>query len=238
MTTTSKKYRKFWAGQTSPLHRRHDDRTYRAYAEELKNVFGYFGYSGGNVLEIGCGNGALFPYFGFDSENYIGIDFSPSMLQIFRENCPGVRVIEGDAATYRPEAEFELIFGNAVHQLFSPTMLKQHLERILPSLGQGGICVLANLPYRPLKNRYRSGEFDSQRQLIKRSSMGRLMFGTKRVLIRVLNTLRAERDGIGFWYSPKDILMFIGPCYTIEILGSNFYAYRQHVVIRRVDSAS
>ena len=238
MTSTSKKYREFWAGQTSPLHRGHDDRTYRAYADELKNIFAYFGYAGGNVLEIGCGNGALFPYFGFDSENYLGIDFSPSMLRIFRENCPGVRVVEGDAATYQPEAEYQLIFGNAVHQLFSPTMLKQHLNRMLPSLGQGGIFVLANLPYRPLKNRYRSGEFNSQRQFVEHSLVQQLVLGIKRVIIRILNAFRAERDGIGFWYSPNDILTFIGPRYTIELLGSNFYAYRQHVIIRRTDHAT
>ena len=176
MRRTGKKYLEFWAGQTTPLHRSHDDRTYRAYAEELKNIFAYFGYAGGNVLEIGCGNGALFPYFGFDVEKYVGIDFSPSMLRIFRESCPGVRVIEGDAANYQPEFEYQLIFGNAVHQHFSPKMLEQHLKRILPSLGQGGICVLANLPYRPLKNRYRSGQFDSRRRFVERSLMQRLIF--------------------------------------------------------------
>jgi SAM-dependent methyltransferase len=234
VTRTSKKYWEFWAGQTSPLHRRHDDRTYRAYAEELKNIFAYFGYAGGNVLEIGCGNGALFPYFGFDSEKYLGIDFSASMLQIFRENCPGVRLVEGDAATYQPDAEYQLIFGNAVHQHFSPTMLKQHLNLMLPSLGQDGIYVLANLPYRPLKKRYRNGEFDSRRQLIERSSMQKLVISITRAIILILNAVRAERDGVGFWYSPDEILGFIGPRYTIEPLGSNFYAYRQHIVVRHV----
>jgi SAM-dependent methyltransferase len=238
VATTTSKYREFWAGQTSPLHRYDDGPTYKAYAKELQNLFAYFGYADGNVLEIGCGNGALFPHLGFAIERYLGIDFCAPMLKTFRENCPGVRLIEGDAAAYQPDAKYDLIFGNAVHQHFSPDMLKQHLSQVLPSLAKGGMYVLANLPYRPLKQRHRFGEFDSNRRLVKLSARQRLKHAAKRVVIRVMNAFKAEADGIGYWYSPDDVLAFIGPRYVVEVLGSNFYPYRQHVVIRSADHAA
>ena len=92
MNEVEEYYRSFWAGKESPLHRNNDEQTYRAYAQELNNIFSLYGYTSGEVLEVGCGNGGLFPYFNFEESQYTGIDISPSLLELFKSKHPKINV--------------------------------------------------------------------------------------------------------------------------------------------------
>lgn len=224
----NKSYREFWKNQTTPLHRMNDEKTYKAYAQELSNIFSYLGYFNGKILEIGCGNGALFPFFDFDHRLYTGIDFSPSLMKIFRANYPNVSLIECDAADFIPDDKYNLIFGNAVHQHFSKKMLTYHVKNMLSCLTDGGALVLANVPYSKFRNNLFYGELfpNSHRDSLSIKSL-------KRRLSPIYQLLTTRSDGIGFWYSIKDIQEITGENYTVDIFGSNFYPYRVHFGIKK-----
>ena len=73
--TTKNRWGKFWNKQTTPLHRYNDPLWYKLYAEEINLILQTSGYNDGAVLEMGCGNGALFPFLNINKENYTGVDF-------------------------------------------------------------------------------------------------------------------------------------------------------------------
>jgi SAM-dependent methyltransferase len=226
MKNNSASYQELWKNQVTPLHRENDNATYKAYAHELSNIFSYLGYKGGKVLEIGCGNGGLFSFFDFDIDLYKGIDFSPSLLQIFKDSHPNVSLIECDASKFIPNEKYDLIFGNAVHQHFSKPMLERHIINMLPALSEDGILVLGNLPYAYLRRHYLYGELEPK---LNKS----ILFQLKQRLKYMLLTLLDFSDGIGFWYTLKDVENFVPKEYCINIFGSNFYPYRVHICIKR-----
>ncbi|MEM6737735.1 MAG: class I SAM-dependent methyltransferase [Bacteroidota bacterium] len=219
-------YKELWKTQKTPLHRENNSKAYQAYANELMNILLYMGYESGKVLEIGCGNGALFKYFGFDEKAYTGIDFSSSLVSIFKENHPEVLLIEHDASKYVPSQKFDLIFGNAVHQHFSRDMLEKHLNNMLPALEENGLFVMFNLPYIHLRKSYFYGELWPNGKM----SLARK---TKRNFLQAIFSALGRFDKMGFWYSLEEIENMIQiPC-TAEIFGSNFYPYRVHICIKR-----
>ncbi|MEM7562417.1 MAG: class I SAM-dependent methyltransferase [Pseudomonadota bacterium] len=232
MTEIEQKYRDFWKDQTSPLHRHDDEKAFRAYASELKNLFHFYGTPSGRVLEIGCGNGALYPHLDFDESSYTGFDLSDSLIKIFRERHPTADVSVSDCLSFDPSGQYSLVFGNAVHQHFSETVLKAHLEKFLPYVQGNGIYAICNLPFTGLRQRYLRKEFTS-------ASSDR----SENALDRVVNRCKAHArasfrrwfgdDSIGYWYSPEKIRSMIGKDYALEIHGSNFYPYRIHVMIHR-----
>ena len=219
-------YEEYWSGQTTPLHRRNDSHTYRAYAQELSNIFNYMGFKEGAVLELGCGNGALFPFFNFDSNSYLGIDFSSSMIGLFKEHYPNLSLIECDAATYVPNKKYDLIFGNAVHQNFSERMMTYNVRNMLGSLSPKGTFVMANVPYTALKHQFLYGELSPSPD----SSFLRTL---RYKVARKWRWICGQPDGIGFWYNFKNIKMIVGDNYEIEVFGSNFYPYRMHFGVKR-----
>ena len=220
-------YKAFWQKQTTPLHRFNDEATYKAYALELKNIFEYYGHKGGKVLEIGCGNGALFPYFDFDAASYRGVDISRSLLDIFKAKYPNLDLVLADGSEYKMNEKYELIFGNAVHQHFNSKMLKQHLTEIQGAMSPSGIIVLANLPYRYFKLDYYCGELSGNNKMRTRFEKVISIFKY------YLASFRRKFSGIGYWYSSYDITSMLGPDYEIKTLGSNFYPYRVHLVITK-----
>lgn len=238
MNRVEEYYRSFWAGQTTPLHRNNDEKTYYFYSQELRNIFTYLGYKGGSVLEIGCGNGALFPYLDFDINQYTGIDLSASLLAIFKKRYPEVDIKELAASDFIPKKKYQLIFGNAVHQHFSSLMLKEHLCQLLPALDEGGGFLLANLPCAALEGLYRDKYFSDYEPKSRIRHLLNMMRAAKRKLKILLNIDKYPKDSIGYWFNPSDIVSMIGSEYKIEVLGSNFYPYRIHLLICRKDENS
>lgn len=221
------KYQEFWDHQTTPLHRHNDQKSYEAYAKELLNIFSYLGYSGGSILEVGCGNGALFPFLNFEHNQYQGIDFSSSLIKIFQESYPNLSLIEADAAKFIPSKKYDLIFGNAIHQHFSNEMLVCHVQNMLSSLSENGIFILANVPYIRFRRHLYGELFPSSRK--NESHFSQL----KKALFPIYQSLRRRSDGIGYWYSLSDIKRMVGENYKVEIFGSNFYPYRVHFGIKK-----
>src|ERR1700737_2633202 len=70
------------------------------------------------VVDLGCGpaNSTELLIERFPDAEVIGVDASPDMLRRARERLPRCTFVEGDLATWRPEPDTDLLFGNAVFQ--------------------------------------------------------------------------------------------------------------------------
>ena len=150
MTVTAERFREFWANRTDPMSRSDSPEFLRLVTSELKLLFGE--RAPVSVLEIGCGNGRLFDLFGFSPRFYRGVDFSPRMLEVFRQNHPEVDLVEAEASSYAEDRTYDLIFAHDVISHFSPAMLAQPLpqrplddaRRIPAGLGLGAVAVASN----------------------------------------------------------------------------------------------
>ncbi|MBC7141064.1 MAG: methyltransferase domain-containing protein [Rhodobacteraceae bacterium] len=84
----------------------------------------------GEVVDLGCGNGAAGPALAerFAGRRVVGLDASPAMLTAARTGGAYDRLIEGDVADWRAEAPVALIFSNAaLHWLSDHAALMPHL---------------------------------------------------------------------------------------------------------------
>ncbi len=116
------------------VHRRYSERTVDFYAW----VVGHAPWRGGDaVLDVGCGNGILFPYFEGHNARVTALDRSPGMIRRARARAPGVRLLVGDGQWLPfPEATFDLVF--AVHVLFLVENIEQALGEAWRVLKEGG----------------------------------------------------------------------------------------------------
>ena len=70
------------------------------------------------VADLGCGPGNSTELLieRFPNAEVIGVDTSPDMLRQARERLPRRTFVEGDLATWSPQPDTDLLFGNAVFQ--------------------------------------------------------------------------------------------------------------------------
>jgi len=223
-TSNVNRWEEFWQHQTSPLHRNNDSNWYCLYAEELNTIFKSVGYSSGAVLELGCGNGGLYPYLNIDKDAYLGVDISESLLTLFQEKHPSVRLIKGNAADFYEDKKYELIFGNGVVQYLTKPQVRQCVKNSLRMLDRSGVLVLANIPWKQQRWPAYSGELakklDYRPHLI-------FKYFASRVLRRA--------DPIGYWYSPRDFAEFEALGYSVVIYGSLFHPYRFSVSLKKTN---
>jgi len=94
------------------------------------------------VVDLGCGPGNSTELLieRFPDAEVIGIDSSPDMLRQARKRLPRCTFVEGDLATWKPEPDTDLLFGNAVFQ-WVPDHPKV-LGRLLKLLPQGGVLAV------------------------------------------------------------------------------------------------
>lgn len=212
------KFLKFWKDIDVPLHRIDDDEHYRIYARELRLLFE--GKQLGAVLELGCGNGALYPLLGFDqSRDYLGVDFSPAMIRRFKSTYPELELQCHDASTFLVDRKFDLIYSNAMIQNFDEAMLEQHFSNARKMLAKDGLFICASYPAGALKRAYYSGEAGSDPE------NARIMNWIFTIL------LRSDRPN-GQWHFNKDIAILAQRHgFKCQFFGSLNYLYRNHAVM-------
>lgn len=94
----------------------------------------------GDVIDLGCGDGAVGPALGQLRRPLIGVDSSPAMLQHARRTGVYAEVIEQDLADWRPKTPPALIFANAsLHWVGNHPELIPDLAR---SLAPGGVLAV------------------------------------------------------------------------------------------------
>lgn len=217
------KWHDFWNRQTAPLHRADTDEHYRRFGSELRILFGERPIE--SVLEIGCGNGAMYPYLGFDRAQYTGVDYSQSMLDDFRRKHPDAHLVCGDGSSYRDDRQYQLIFSNGVVQYFTDQMLRKHIESAVSMLTPDGSLIMASVPCREMAiEAYRGGP----------------MFGLHRERPRGWWNARLrwmlrhwEKVNMGQWRSLDEMRLFaLEFGLTPTFMGSMHYMYRFHAIFQ------
>ncbi len=215
-------WQEYWNQQNTPMHAHSSDEWYQLYAQEINLLCKAAGVSAGPVLESGCGNGALYEYYDFIDGEYVGIDFSETLLQQFKERYPSLELGVADAASYSDQRKFSLVFSNGVVQYFEPPTLARYIENNLSMLDETGVLLLINIPNSVVKPEYYSGEMYSRQQ--------QLSF-LKKLVARVRS--RGRKDGLGYWYRPADFASYDSNTLNVTIYGSLFHPYRFSVAITR-----
>lgn len=216
---TLEKWNKYWETQTSPQHRYETKEHYQQYASELKILFGNTILD--NVLEIGCGNGALYEYLGFDRvDRYQGIDFSPAMLAIFSKNYPGVNLECGDGSAYCEDNTYDLIFSNGVIQNFDTQMLHRHFGNASKMMHKDSLFICASVPWKPQKIKYLTGELAGKDR--------------PNIFKGYLSYFKSSfQDSMGVWYDFSDIIKISRSAnMSVEFYASMHYMYRFHAVMK------
>jgi SAM-dependent methyltransferase len=217
---TGTRWRRFWEAQAEPGHAEETEEHYRLQAAELRILIG--DGAPRRILEIGCGNGALFSHLGFDTaKHYVGVDFSPRMLAVFRERIPVVETVLADGASFRYDEEFDLVFSNQVVQYWTPRELPDHVDNALSMLAADGTVVVAGVPSRRMRLAYARGD---------------LTGGRRRTLPGALLTYVDElvRSPMGHWYDYPDFRRVARDRgLDVRFFGSLTYPYRFHAVLWR-----
>jgi cyclopropane fatty-acyl-phospholipid synthase-like methyltransferase len=219
MSSFAHRWKRFWDDKTVPLHTKDADDHYIPLSRELSILFDDAQPT--RVLEIGCGNGALYRHLGFDRATiYKGVDFSPSMLDRFKELHPRANLIAAGGHAYQDDEQYDLIFSNGVVQYFDLAMLTEHFEHAAAMLSPHGKFVCASVPWKCFRSRYRKGEFRRKRLGIVWSIAG---------FVRMI-----LRDTIGAWFEWRDFERLAQKHgLTAKFYGSLHYPYRFHAVMSR-----
>ena len=208
-----------WKDRTDPARGVRTLTQMPRYAAELRAL--YQEYEPQRVLEIGCGDGALFTQLGFHKLKYRGVDFSPAMLRTFKSRFPAADVVEADGSSYEDDQTYDLIFSNEVVQCFDPVMLERHLAAARRMLATDGRLIIASALWTERKWEYCSGQYDAHPAVMER---------IKRHL-RVLFRMRLVGE---WWYSPSQFkALGRGHGLEPEVFGSMVCMYRFHAVFQR-----
>lgn len=212
------RWKAFWADQSVPAWRYGDEAYYQMYAAELRVL--YHGLVPRRVLELGCGDGALYAHLRFGQSDYKGVDFSASMLQAFRHKFPLANVECHDGHTYRDGNKYDLIFSNGLVQYLDARMLQEHIANAATMMAAESVLVCGSVPWRTRRWGYYSGRLE--KPCAKRSGV---------TYLKALRHVLA--DSVGYWYEPFDFCSLAARFgFSVEFFGSMVHLYRFHVVMR------
>jgi lipopolysaccharide exporter len=219
-SSTSERFRKFWADKKSPLHGNDSREFYQNIALELKRLFPLELSS--KVLEIGCGDGSLFGYLDLPSENYTGVDFSPTLLELFRSRHPELQLRCAEGSSFLESSDkYRLIFSHGVVQHFDREMLHHHFENARSMMSADSVLLCASVLDKSQRNRYEAG-------LHTKGLAARTIRIAKSSVIRMLGL-----DVMGYWYSREEfarIAMAHG--FEASFADSQVFSYRFHATLR------
>jgi SAM-dependent methyltransferase len=226
MSASTARWHRYWSELDDALHRHSSPEWRRFYAQEL---LVHLPVHLGRVLELGCGNGDLYPLIRPATSEYIGIDFSPTMLQAFRKRetvAPLLVCADASALPIGP-GRFDVVFSNGMAQYLDVAALNANLRQVASLLAPSGVYLIGNVP-------------DAQlRWLHYRGALGPAAEPTLRGWLRAAAfRLGLKRDdGIGYWYSRRRLAkMAARHGLVCRAVSSESYEYRFHAVLNLAPS--
>src|SRR5579872_1263244 len=220
LSTTTELFPQFFSDQDTNLKGRDEEEFRRAQACELKTLLP--SRTPGRVLEIGCGDGGLFPYLEIPAENYKGIDFSPQFIERFQSTYPQVQLECAEGSSYLDRStQYDVILTDAIVQHFDRSMLERHLQNAHRMIAENGQLIWASIPQRKHRSAYDAGKWSTSG----RSSLRFLKSWVGRIL---------GMDAMGYWYEPAEIAALAGKYgFQAQFVLSNNSPYRFHAILRK-----
>lgn len=209
----------YWSRQDAPLHASDSQAFYGGLAKEILFYTGQL--SNKRVLELGCGDGALFEYLDIDIENYTGVDFSGSLLRKFRGRYEEINLQSNDIMTYMRECDdnHNVILSYGVLQYLTRSELSELFYLQKRCLGKGGMCVHFGVPVKELRSVFFKG-IGSTEAVKRNRSRGMI----KQIKSRLLGK-------IGHWHSIPDLYkLSCSHGYQTNIPSNMSYYYRVNLI--------
>lgn len=91
-----------------------------------------------SILDLGCGNGALTKELNEMNMEAWGMDASPDLLKIARENYPELKFVQGDAIDFHLDNMVDVVFSNAVFHWIEKNKQPQMLKCVYNALNDDG----------------------------------------------------------------------------------------------------
>jgi SAM-dependent methyltransferase len=210
-------WRAFWSQQEDPRYGTDQADFVRDHGREISILLG--DPAGKSILELGCGSGTLYRILGFDgSRVYRGVDFSESMLEVFRSTHPEAEVLCADASSYRDSTRYDIVFSNQVVQYFDRRMFEQHVDNARAMLAPGGRFLVCSAPWKSARAAYHL-----------QPANGRAMQYVRQLILLGLSHLGVDR--LGSWYSFSDFRRIARRnAFDVRFFGCMHYPYRFHAV--------
>jgi trans-aconitate methyltransferase len=95
------------------------------------------------VLEVGCGNGRDAAVILQYDCNYIGIDYSQSMITLAREKVPDATFLVADMEEYTPEHQVDIVFAFASLLHLPPEKFQNFLHNMIAHITPKGVMYIS-----------------------------------------------------------------------------------------------
>jgi cyclopropane fatty-acyl-phospholipid synthase-like methyltransferase len=216
MSNKNEFWREFWKTKSDPLHTDSTQDYYDRMARELSLLFDI--ESNMAVYEMACGSGTFFRSLGFDRTRYVGVDYSPAMIEAFRTKEPQVNASVADVRDFTPPGKVDLIYSNGMLQYLSVLEVEKLIKHSAKLLNEKGSIVHAAVPWKALRWELFSGALTGKPQNVIRAGA-----------IHMAEITRLK-PSLGTWFSPST-LRRIGQHegLAVTFYGSHYYPYRFHV---------
>jgi len=89
-----------------------------------------------NILDLGCGKGALFSAIDWPLEHFVGVDFAPGMLELHPKEASNVEVVECVYGDFNDLDLFEQLSYQHFDRIFSASALQwaTDLEKVFSNI--------------------------------------------------------------------------------------------------------
>lgn len=120
-----------------------EDVEYEDWAEFILELARQRGWTGGAMLDVGCGTGNATQPMVSAGYEVIGVDLSEAMLDVARAKMPGVRFVRTDVKVLRLGRTFSLAFSvfDALNNLLDEADFGLAMTRVLQHLEPGGLFI-------------------------------------------------------------------------------------------------
>lgn len=111
--------------------------------KDIDKAFSYVTKPNPKTVEIGCGNGRDAKEIMEHTNDYLGTDLSEGMLELAKQNAPGVNFQLADLEEYSFPSGVDVVFSFASLIHSDKSSLKKVLERVYKALDLGGVFLIS-----------------------------------------------------------------------------------------------